>query len=120
MNKGSNFANFVRLRPHTYARTQQSLPPLWVAINTYPNILAIFQTKLAPCNGTIISGVVSDVFLGKILIIVPAVYYQMPYLKMSAMVLMKQMLILLRKPYLPKVREIKESEDVGVISKLES
>ena len=31
--KGSRFADFVRFRPHTYARTQQSLPPLWVAIN---------------------------------------------------------------------------------------
>ena len=28
VNKGSNFADFVRSRPHTYARTQQSLPPL--------------------------------------------------------------------------------------------
>ena len=27
VNKGSNFANFVRFRPHTYTRTQQSLPP---------------------------------------------------------------------------------------------
>ena len=28
VNKDSNFADFVRFRPHTYARTQQSLPPL--------------------------------------------------------------------------------------------
>ena len=27
--KGSSFADFVRFHPHTYARTQQSLPPLW-------------------------------------------------------------------------------------------
>ena len=33
-NKGSHFADFVRFRPHTYTRTQQSLPPLWAAINT--------------------------------------------------------------------------------------
>ena len=32
VNKGSSFADFVRFRPYTYARTQQSLPPLWVAI----------------------------------------------------------------------------------------
>ena len=25
---GSNFADFVRFHPHTYSRTQQSLPPL--------------------------------------------------------------------------------------------
>ena len=31
-NKGSHFADFVRVSPHTY--TQQSLPPLWAAINT--------------------------------------------------------------------------------------
>ena len=33
VSKGSNFADFVRFRPHTYTRTQQSLPPLWVAIS---------------------------------------------------------------------------------------
>ena len=32
INKGSRLADFVRFRPHTYARTQQSLPPLWPAI----------------------------------------------------------------------------------------
>ena len=32
-NKGSSFADFVRFRPHTYARTQQSLPPLWPAVS---------------------------------------------------------------------------------------
>ena len=32
VNKGSIFADFVRIRPYTYARTQQSLPPLWVTI----------------------------------------------------------------------------------------
>ena len=32
VNKGSSFADFVRFRPYTYARTQQSLPPLWAAI----------------------------------------------------------------------------------------
>ena len=37
-NKGSHFADFVRFRPHTYTRTQQSLPPLWVAkIFLHPN-----------------------------------------------------------------------------------
>ena len=29
VNKGSRSANFVRFRPHTYARISQSLPPLW-------------------------------------------------------------------------------------------
>ena len=33
VNKNSNFADFVRFRPHTYTRTQQFLPPLWAAIN---------------------------------------------------------------------------------------
>ena len=37
VNKGSSFADFVRFRPHTYARTQQYLPPLWAAIK---NVLA--------------------------------------------------------------------------------
>ena len=32
VNKASSFAAFVRFRPYTYARTQQSLPPLWAAI----------------------------------------------------------------------------------------
>ena len=31
VNKSSSFADFVRYRPHTYARTRQSLPPLWAA-----------------------------------------------------------------------------------------
>ena len=35
VNKGSSFADFVRFRPHTHAHTQQSLPPLWAAINFY-------------------------------------------------------------------------------------
>ena len=35
VNKGSNFADFVRFRPHTYARNQQSLP----------SNVAITQTK---------------------------------------------------------------------------
>ena len=34
VNKGSHFADFVRFRPHTYTRTQQSLPPLWTAKST--------------------------------------------------------------------------------------
>ena len=32
VNKGSSFGDFVRFRPHNYARTQQSLPSLWAAI----------------------------------------------------------------------------------------
>ena len=32
VNKGLNFADFVRFRLHTYTRTQQSLLPLWAAI----------------------------------------------------------------------------------------
>ena len=38
LNKSSSFADFVRFCPHTYARTQQSLPPLWAAIKL--NILS--------------------------------------------------------------------------------
>ena len=34
VNKGSHFADFVRFHPHTYTRTQQSLPPLWTAKST--------------------------------------------------------------------------------------
>ena len=33
VNKNASFADFVRFRPYTYARTQQFLPPLWAAIN---------------------------------------------------------------------------------------
>ena len=29
---GSSFADFVRFLPHTFALTQQSLPPLWEVI----------------------------------------------------------------------------------------
>ena len=32
LNKGSNFADFVKFPSFTYARTKQSMPPLWVAI----------------------------------------------------------------------------------------
>ena len=32
VNKGPSFPDFVRFRLHNYARTQQSLPPLWAAI----------------------------------------------------------------------------------------
>ena len=36
VNEGSDFADFVRFRPHTtYRRTQQSLPPLWAALKNY-------------------------------------------------------------------------------------
>ena len=31
VNKGSSFADFARFFPHTYARTQQSLPPIRAA-----------------------------------------------------------------------------------------
>ena len=33
VNKGSRFPDFLGFRPHTYARIQQSLPPLWAATN---------------------------------------------------------------------------------------
>ena len=39
VNKGLGFADFVRLRTHTYARTQRSLPPLWAAISTFSRVL---------------------------------------------------------------------------------
>ena len=29
---GASFADFVRFLPHTFALTQQSLPPLWAAM----------------------------------------------------------------------------------------
>ena len=32
INKDSSFADFVRFRPYTYTRTQQSLQPLWAEI----------------------------------------------------------------------------------------
>ena len=32
VNKGSHFTDFVRFCPHTYTRTQQFLPPLWLAM----------------------------------------------------------------------------------------
>ena len=32
VNKGSNFAGFTRFPPHTNARAQRSMPPLWAAI----------------------------------------------------------------------------------------
>ena len=35
VNKGSSFADFVRFRPHTYARTEKPLPPLWAAIKVF-------------------------------------------------------------------------------------
>ena len=33
VNKGSSFVDFVRFRSYIYARTPQSLPPLWVVIS---------------------------------------------------------------------------------------
>ena len=41
VNKSSSFEDIARFRPHTYARTQQSPSPLWVAIkhkNLLPHI----------------------------------------------------------------------------------
>ena len=35
VNKGSNFADFVRFHLYTYARTQQSMPPLWAATSRF-------------------------------------------------------------------------------------
>ena len=32
VNKDTHFADFVRFRPQTDKRTQQSLPPLWAAL----------------------------------------------------------------------------------------
>ena len=44
VNKGSNSADFVRFRPHIYACTQQSLPPLWAAIiNDYTNAIKVYE-----------------------------------------------------------------------------
>ena len=72
-------------------------------------------TKFALCTATIISGVVSDVFWGKILFAVLVVHYQTSYLKILAMMLTKkQMLIFLRQntqnhACFPKARGIKQS-----------
>ena len=38
VSKGSSFADFMRFRQYTYARTQQSLPPLRGAIKFHSTI----------------------------------------------------------------------------------
>ena len=44
VNKAPQFADFVKFRPHTYTRTQQSLAPLWSAIiNNYANVIKVFE-----------------------------------------------------------------------------
>ena len=55
-NKGSSFADFVRLHPHTYACTQQFLLPLWVAVminNTWSNFKLKMKEKKTS-NGNLI------------------------------------------------------------------
>ena len=51
-----------------------------------PKIHAIFQTKCALCNATIIAGVVSDIFQRIIFLEVPVIHYQASHLKMLAMI----------------------------------
>ena len=46
VNKGSHFADFVRFRPHTYTRSQQSQLPLWVAIISSLRIMLILLAVL--------------------------------------------------------------------------
>ena len=41
INKGLNIADFVRFYPYTYARTQQSLPPLMGGNNLTLTILFV-------------------------------------------------------------------------------
>ena len=53
INKCSNFAYFVRLCPHTYARTQQFLPPLWMVRVLFQNLISpkalhVFPNLSAP------------------------------------------------------------------------
>ena len=49
VNKGSHFADFVRLHPCTYTRTQQSLRPLWAAMKRYsPVQFSVFVLKQQP------------------------------------------------------------------------
>ena len=48
VNKGSNFEDFVRFRPHTYTRTQQSLPPLWAAIMRSKRLLRMHLQRCEP------------------------------------------------------------------------
>ena len=50
VNKGSNFADFVRFRAHTYARTQQSLPPLMGGNNLESIITHLFLISLVLLN----------------------------------------------------------------------
>ena len=46
VNKGSHFADFVRFRPHTYTRSQQSQLLLWVAIISSLRIMLILLAVL--------------------------------------------------------------------------
>ena len=41
----ADFADFVRFRQYTYARTQQSLPPLWVAMNKNTHTFCIATSE---------------------------------------------------------------------------
>ena len=48
VNKNSNFADFVRFRPHTYARTELSLPP-FMGVNYHKQAIQyhhIYTTKI--------------------------------------------------------------------------
>ena len=49
VNNDSSFGDFVRFRPHTYARTQQSLPPLRVGI-MFVYIRQSFNTLVVSCT----------------------------------------------------------------------
>lgn len=89
-----------------------------------PNIIAINiadKIQSLHCHHHVRS--VPDVFSGEILLVFPVVHFQTSYRKTLGMIfIMKEILILLRQNHacLLKVGEMKQSETVGVISKLES
>ena len=61
-------------------------------------MIARLETKFTPCNDTIVSRLVSHIFLGKILLAVPVVHYQTSYLKMLAVILMMKEILRLLTP----------------------
>ena len=48
VNKDTHFADFVKFRPQTDKRTQQSLPPLWAAL------IVVFIQVLRDLNCTLV------------------------------------------------------------------
>ena len=90
-----------------------------VMVDANNNFATPYQnTKVVLCTTTITSGAVSDIFWGKILVVIVPVHYQTSYLKILSMFLvMKQMLVPLTHNHgcLPR----RQIAAVQVISKLE-